>query len=237
MLSDVLANQYTFGEIIQSIREAYQTMKKAKKDHRKNRISFVEGLAEAIVLHQSPHLDTNEATPTRQDRTLKQMKNLLKREKQKRMFRKVGSTLSPNLATGITKIDIPDYNAKGPGLGSPSDPKTWKGPWISITNPEEIAKQICISNQQQYNQAFNTPFGSGPLATIIGRNGDTPTARDLLKGNLPTRVLSSLMPETVRVLQTLSTPISQASTPTGPIITEEEFISTQSRGNSKTDLH
>ncbi len=45
-------------------------MKTAKKDHRKNRVAYVEGLAEAIVIHQSPHSDTNEATPICQKRTL-----------------------------------------------------------------------------------------------------------------------------------------------------------------------
>jgi hypothetical protein len=201
-------------------------MKKAKKNPRKNRISYVESLAEAIVLHQSPHLDTNEATHTRQERTLKQMKNLLKRERTKRMFKKIGHTLAPNLTIGIARVDIPDKNAKGPSLGSPDDPKTWKGPWVSITKPEDIAQHICISNRNQYNQAVSTPFGSGPLATIIGRNGDTPGAKALLNGQLPAEILSSLMPETVRILQTLATPTSQLSLINGPTITEEEFKAT-----------
>jgi len=201
-------------------------MKAAKRDHRKNRKSYVEGLAEAIVLHHSPHLATNEATPNRQERIVQQMKNLRRRERQKRMFKKIGHTLAPNRTIGITRIDIPDSQAIGPNVGSPSDPKTWKGPWISITNPEEIAAQICISNRNQYNQAVNTPFGSGPLATIIGRNGDTPEAEALLKGSLPTELLSSLMPETVRVLHTLASQTSQVSETKGPTISDEEFIST-----------
>ncbi len=141
------------------------------------------------------------------------------------MFKKIGCTLAPNLTTGIARVNIPDQNAKGLGLGSPNDPKSLTGPWISITKPEEIAEQICISNRNQFNQAVTTPFGSGPLATAIGRNGDTPIARDLLNGHLPADVLSSLMPETVRILKTLSTPISKVE-PTRPAITEEEFIST-----------
>lgn len=60
-------------------------------------------------------------------------------------------------------MDIPDPSAKEPGLGSPTDPKSWKGPWLSITDPEEIARVVCSIYTKQYNQAFNTPFGSGPL--------------------------------------------------------------------------
>ncbi len=39
---DVLSIHYTFGELVKFIREAYQKMKTAKKDHRKNRMSYVE---------------------------------------------------------------------------------------------------------------------------------------------------------------------------------------------------
>jgi hypothetical protein len=78
------------------------------------------------------------------------MKNLLKRERNKRMYRKIGSTLAPNLSLELNRVDIPDPNAKDPGLGSPNDPKNWKGPWISIKHPEKIAQQICISNRNQY---------------------------------------------------------------------------------------
>lgn len=128
------------------------------------------------------------------------------------MYRKIGSTLAPNLSLGLDRVDIPDPNAKGPGLESPNDPKNWKGPWISITNPEEIAQQICISNRNQYNQAVHTPFGSGPLATLIGHNGDTPTAKKLLNGIMPIEILSSLMPNEL--------------SPKDAVITEEEFLST-----------
>lgn len=77
----MLSIHYTFGELVKFIREAYQKMKTAKKDHLKNRMSYVEELSEARVIHRSPHLlDTNEATPIRQERTIKERKNLLKRE-------------------------------------------------------------------------------------------------------------------------------------------------------------
>jgi hypothetical protein len=45
-------------------------MKTANKDHHKNIMTYVEDFAEAIVIHQSSHLDTNEATPIGQERTL-----------------------------------------------------------------------------------------------------------------------------------------------------------------------
>jgi hypothetical protein len=83
-------------------------------------------------------------------------------------------------------------------LGDPNNPKTWKGPWVTITQPTDIAKTICEMNDTQYDQAFTMPFGSGPLATALGRNSDTATALSLLKGVLPPS-----LSETARLLQTL----------------------------------
>jgi len=62
-------------------------------------------------------------------------------------------------------------------------------------------------NSKQYNQAHHTPFGSGLLATLIGRQGDTPSAFDLLKGiSLPTHIMKRLLPETALILNTLMKP-------------------------------
>ncbi len=71
---NTLTTHYKFEDLVHSIRAAYQTMKQAKKDHRKNRITYVEGLAEAIVIHYSPHLDTNEAAHIKEERVQTKMK-------------------------------------------------------------------------------------------------------------------------------------------------------------------
>jgi hypothetical protein len=179
-------------------------------------------------------LDTPEAAHILEECKSKQIKNLIKREKQQPIYKKIGSVLEPNLSLVLVRVDIPDPNAKGAELGSPTDPKTWKGPWISVTNPEDIARNVCTINIKQYNQAVTTPFGSGPLAEVIGRNGDTPTAKALLEGTLPATILSDLMPETVRILQTLAIPTEKISNVPGPIINDDEFISTFKVTNEAT---
>jgi hypothetical protein len=121
-------------------------------------------------------------------------------------------------------VDVPDEHARGPNLGCVQDPKTWKGPLLLLTNPEEIAHRAKTINIQQYHQAVNPPFGSGPLATLIGRNGDSPIAPSLLGGTLPEEFLPALMPETIRVLQTLTKPVSTIDGITSVMVTEEEFV-------------
>jgi hypothetical protein len=198
-------NTYEEAAIVQAIKDAYKELRAKQKKHRELRFSYLESLAEVKVLHHSLHLEASAAAPTRTERTQHQVKQLIHREKRKRMYKKIGNTLNPQSSQGLNRVDIPDSRTKGTDLGSPEDPKTWKGPSISVTNPEEIAKIVASMNIKQYNQAQDTPFGSGVLADIIGHNGDTPAAKALLGGLLPEQILSSLMPETVWVLKTLAT--------------------------------
>jgi len=58
-------------------------------------------------------------------------------------------------------VDIPDPSADDPILGDPNHPATWKGPWISITAPNKIAKIVTKANNKQYHQAHLTPVGTG----------------------------------------------------------------------------
>ena len=122
---------------------------------------------------------------------------------------------------GLSRIDVPDASAVSFNSGNPSDPKTWKGPWRSVTNPHEIAKVVCSINATQYHQAHATPFGSGPLAELIGCKEDTVTSADLLRGQLPNPFPPDILPETIRVLQSLASPTP--TTEISPAITEEEL--------------
>jgi hypothetical protein len=176
------------------------------------------------MLHHSPYLSDPEYAQIKRNRMLQQLRQLRQREYRRSMYRILGHTLSSNANPGLRRVDVPDDRARGPNLGNAQDPKTWKGPWLSITNPEEIAQWVKTINIQQYNQAENTPFGCGPLATLIGRNGDSSSSKALLNGLLPTNVLPDLLPENVRVLQTLATPVATLADENAVTITEEEYV-------------
>jgi hypothetical protein len=126
---------------------------------------------------------------------------------------------------GLSKVDIPDKNAgTNPEFGNPNDPKTWKGPWVSLTNPQHIAEVVCKINSKQYHQAHSTPFGSSPLATLLGHRGDTQHARELSKGKVSELPIQS-MSETIRILHSIAQPTQATSSGIGEI-KEEEFIQT-----------
>ena len=90
--------------------------------------------------------------------------------------------------------------------------------------PNEIAEVVCHINAEQDHQAHGTPFGSGPLATAIGCHGDTPQAAHLLQGRIPSTAQMNLLPETIKKLHTIASPMP--ATTNSAVITPEEFVKT-----------
>lgn len=138
------------------------------------------------------------------------------------MYGKLGRILQRRVGKGLCRIDVPDASAASPTSGDPQNPKTWKGPWRATTSPTEIAQEVCKINLDQYNQAQHTPFGFGPLADMIGWKGDTSTSLDILNVRLPQTLPPDLLPETIKILQTLAGPTTE--TQGTSMISEEEFI-------------
>jgi hypothetical protein len=223
---DIASNLVSSSSVVaakQAQHQAFQNLKTLQSQHEKLRESFLESLAEAIVLNRCPKLVEEGQESVKRDRAEKQLKKLISREKLRKMFQKISKVLNKSATKGLTRIDILDSRGATDTSGDPNNPKTWKGPRRSVTNPTDIAKAVCKANIEQYHQAHITPFGSGPLAALIGRRGDTPALVDLLRGTIP-ELLNLLMPETMRILQTLATQYP-AATGTA-VITPEEFVST-----------
>jgi hypothetical protein len=184
-------------------------LKQFQANHKNLCQTHLERLAETIVLHQAPGLQHSSLATEFKPRTSKTVSLLIHRERTRRMHCKIGHLLRGTSPLGLNRVDVPEINTpSSASLGNPNDPKTWKGPWVTITQPTDIAQTICKINATQYNQAFHTtPFGSGSLATALGRKGDTATALILLKAVSPPSLSAGLHPETTRLLQTLATPI------------------------------
>lgn len=89
---------------------------------------------------------------------------MIRLEHKRYLYRLIGSTLGDKHANTnlLTRVDVPAPFIQTPEC--PVDPKTWKGPWVSVTDSSEIAQHVCAINTKQYNQAQHTPFGSEFLA-------------------------------------------------------------------------
>jgi hypothetical protein len=189
--------------VVKQLKSAYHIIIDHQKQSEQLRASFLEELAEAIVLQNAPSLASSPGR--RQDRTLHQLRQLHFREKMRRAYQKISHTLSPLVQLGLDKVDVPDSSALGSQYGDPIKPKTWTGPWMSKTDPTEIARVVWDMNVVQYHQAYQTPFGSGPLAQAIGRRADTDQVTSLISGTLEGLPIGNLLPETTRLLHTLTT--------------------------------
>jgi len=221
----------TEQEIKHKQHQAYTHLKDLQARHTELRESFLEGLAEAIVLHRNPRLEDEGMEAVKKSKAEQQLKQLMSREKLRKMYRKISRILNKTKGKGLSSIDVPDARAASDTTGDPTNPNTWKGPWKSVTNPTEIAKVVCQVNAEQYHQAHGTPFGSGPLADAVGRRGDTPASVDLLCGKIPA-LPSSTLPETIRILQSLAN-YSPAVKGTA-VITPAEFVSAYSNMSEQT---
>jgi hypothetical protein len=208
------------AQILEALKLSSTNLKEHQCLHKTLRSNYLEDLAEVIVLSTAPNLAFDSMSHGKADRKQLQIKWLLSREASRRLYRKLGSLLNTQNNKGLGRVDIPDEAASSTSTGNPNDPKKWKGPCKSITNPTDLAKVVKVINRQQYHQAHNTPFGSGPLADQIGRRGDTLLAQQLLQGVLPD-ITSTLLPEAQCILYTLARdyPIAMATA----TITDKEF--------------
>jgi hypothetical protein len=99
-----------------------------QKSHQELHQTYLQGIAEALVLKTAPHLDKAEYTEEKVEQTAAQIKPLLAWEKSRAMYRQINRCLKPFSSPGLTKLDIPDTAATDPAFRDPSQPKTWSGP-------------------------------------------------------------------------------------------------------------
>jgi hypothetical protein len=221
------SDQYTRLYIVNRLREALLTRHSLRKNHRELRISYLTQIATAKVLNRASYLEGEEYSEERERRTKKEIKEMMKREVKKYQYRKIGQTLTPQDANnrGLSRINIPASDIIDPYPIGP-DPKTWKGPWRSISDPSLIAKHVCAANKRQYNQAHQTPFGTGYLADMLNLDASTEEAKNLLRGSFTPDQEFIQLQETTDILNQLSTPLPLIPKDITAVITPEQFSAT-----------
>lgn len=170
-------------DIVKFLRQAVKTLNEMKKQHVELRKSYLEELAEAIIVKRFPTVE--EGTSFFADKKEKQLKQLANRESARIMHRRIRKALKRDRGGGISRFDVPDASAltapDGSSYGNPGEPKTWKGPWRRVTEPSELEQYIIKMNVKQYNQAVKTPFGQEPLASLLGPDGTTEFATSFFR--------------------------------------------------------
>jgi hypothetical protein len=98
------------------------------------------------------------------------------------MHSRIDRALHPgDMFRGLQSIDIPASENSDPFPIGP-DPKTWSGPWRTVSHPEDIAIHIYAANAHQYHQSHSSPFCSDPLLSYLGYWAENQGAKDLAEG-------------------------------------------------------
>jgi len=229
-----IAHRPTITEIVDALREAKKTRKELQRKHLDLREAYLDRLAKSLVLKASPQLDDPQNAEKLRIRTKAAVQRIIKKEKRKTMYRSIGSALQPTNMNrgGIARIDVP---AVSPGTEETTiDPKTWKGPWRAVTDPDEIGFYVCQMNIKQYNQAEPTPFASGYVASALGDVLTSESASALLEGILTLDPSQIPLQETTQILKFLSTPYPSQMAPCTGQITPEQFIATYKLVHERT---
>jgi hypothetical protein len=191
--------------IVQQLRAAKHTLKAYQQNHISLHEEPLRNLAEARVLAQQPYLIHPQSLRTLEKRTSKEIHRIKHKEAQRTMHTRINRALHPSdWFKGLQSVDVPASITQTPYPEGP-DPKTWSGPWRTITDPEEMAAHVCAANIRQYHQAHSSPFCSEPLLSFLGYCADTHGSTDLARGIVPpAHILDHLLPETKQVCQTLA---------------------------------
>lgn len=177
------------------LRQARQILHDYQKQHLDLRANHLQSLADARLIAREPSLLDPEKTKKYEEKRAKESKRIIRKEANKQLHRKLGHILHPDHNNGgLSSVDIPFTSAPPYPIGP--HPKTWTGPWQTVTDPTTITQHVSATNARQYNQAYDIPFGQEPLQSYVGYNGDQPGAQLLIQGQLPPKhIMSKLLPE------------------------------------------
>jgi len=169
----------TLPEIIQRIHTARTELRDLQKQLIELRITHLESLAEARLLHKNQnhhllHPDKQEEARKKEVRRIKRTERIRRTHRRVRACFKLTDDSSP-----LTSIDIPNEKEVPEKFDSEAI-KSWQGSWKTIIDPAEIAQHVCQANAVQYHQAYGTPFCSEPLLSHFGHNTDKEGAQAII---------------------------------------------------------
>jgi hypothetical protein len=187
--------------IVQELKAARYFLKEYQKDHIQLREEHLKTLAEARILARKYSILQSKTARSLDKRIAKEIHRIKRKKALKLMHSRVNRALHPgDVLRGLQSVDIPASESSLPFPEGPDPEKTWKGPWRSISDPEEMAAHICAANARQYHQSHSSPFCSEPLLSYFGYDAENQGSKHLVEGILPpAHILSHLLPETQNI--------------------------------------
>jgi len=100
-------NLNTIHSAVLHLRSAHQELKHCQQNHQELWQLYLEDLAEAITIQQSPNLAHNFMSAVRSARTAAQVKILIQKEQRRRLYQELYRVLNDTKPLGLSKLDIP----------------------------------------------------------------------------------------------------------------------------------
>ena len=144
--------QLSLEEVKMKVKEAYSAYYATKKNSKKLRLTFLEEKARDLAAEKN--LQTENV-----------YNQLIQREKVRTAARKVKFVLGKTRKGGVTRVEV-ERN----------------GEIHEITDSEEIYQVCAAENEKKYQQTRNTPCLQPPLRELLGFDGLTQFANDILDG-------------------------------------------------------
>ena len=156
------------------------------------------------------------------------LRALKKTEEQVQTFKKIRHSLKPKGSSGLSRVDIPkdmaerlntlQHSGKGQ-LSSEDDQlteiiqrtirvkrKDSPEEWVTIIDKNQMEQALLSYCNQHFQQAKDTPFGTGLLSQLLGSSGLSHTCNDILSGTLFDVKDTSVFPELSAFLTELAIP-------------------------------
>ena len=151
-------SQIPIARIVEHLRASKRTLKEFQQRHIDLREEHLKSLSEARVLAQNPSLLLPRNHKQLEKQAIKEIQQIEKIEALRVVHSRINQALHPaQCIGGLPSIDIPSNEETRPYPIGP-DPKTWDGPWDTVTDPKKLAEQVCAANARQYHQASYSPF-------------------------------------------------------------------------------
>ena len=140
-------------EVEEKLKRAYKDYWTFKKDAKKARSTWLEGLANAIAIDKEQDKDNI-------------YKQLIQRERQRESARKIKATLGKINSGGVTKVEIQLTN----------------GTITEMTTKVGIENACMNENESKFRQTQNTPCMVEPMRSELGYDSNTKAGLEILQG-------------------------------------------------------